>query len=236
MHSSSAQRLQRLRVITSHLLKSIHGFGHVFVLTTGRQRLLSVVVVSILLGGQLFLWRSMLVNSAAHVLATGQTGTISASERVVPLTPSVISRVDIPLAGISAPVLDVSSMGHDDSTTHQWSMPRYALGHHAGTGVPGQGKNIVFSAVSGEYGRLLLTLDRAVPGTTVTLYEGDTAHAYTVVSQQLIPNSSALSNIFVDDGTVHTSTGEQVTLITSWPPTGSDRYSQYLIVIAKPIS
>lgn len=202
------------------------------------QRIWSVVAIVILLGAQLYMWRSALVTSASHALAaqmTRQNGAPAANEITIPVHESEISRVEIPTAGISAPVLDVQASEHNSAMV-QWQMPHYALGHHSGSGLPGQGKNIIFSAVSGDYGRMLISLDLAVPGTTVTLYEGDTAHTYTVVSQQLIASDSALANVFVDTGAIQHTAGEQVTLITSWPPTGANRYSQYLVVIARPVS
>lgn len=236
MHSS-AQRLQRLRVITSNLLKSIHGF-RVFTHLNGPRISVGILAIIItLVSVQVLLWRSVAVATTAHMLSSHtelQTRDGRTAELALPIYQSAITRVEIPVAGISAPVLDVRAMGESGAAANTWYTPHYAIGHHDRTGLPGQGTNIVFSAVSGDYGRLLLSLDRAIPGSSIIIYVEDVAHTYTVVSQQLLPGNSDIANAFVDASMIATNTNEQVTFITNWPTAGSNRYSQYLVVVAKP--
>ena len=130
-------------------------------------------------------------------------------------------------------MIGVGAQASSGNTAGQIQLSRYAMGYHTDSGLPGQGKNIVFSAVAGEYGRIMATLDRVVPGSTITLYQGDVAHTYTVVSQQLIARDIQTPNR-IESGVIAQSSREQVTLVTIWPPSGATRNTQYLVVIAEP--
>lgn len=148
---------------------------------------------------------------------------------------SPITRVIIPAADINAPVLTVGMLPATTAGEQEWNIARYAVGHHNNTGTPGHGQNIVFSSYASNYGRIFATLDKAIPGSKITLYEGDVAHDYTVVSQKLVKATNPSTHEQIkNDVSIAPSTNEQVTFITCWPPSGSDRYSNYLVVIAKP--
>jgi sortase (surface protein transpeptidase) len=157
------------------------------------------------------------------------------NERIPLIATLPITRIVIPAADINAPVLTVGMRPTTSNGEQEWAIARYAVGHHNKTGVPGQGENIVFSSYASDYGRIFANLDKAIPGSTITVYEGDVAHNYTVVSQKLIKAPHPSTREQISDSEIITPTkGEQVTFITCWPPSGSDRYSNYLVVIAKP--
>lgn len=238
MHSSSsAQRLQRLRVITNNLLKSIHGFrqfAHQHSIHTGLRIL---IVLLILVGVQLVLWRISLSSLAERALTaptTYQEVRAPASNVMAAVQQSSITRIEIPAADIYTPVISVGATTNQDTQASSWQFSRFALGHYAGTGLPGQGKNIVFSAESGKHARIMSLLDRVRPGSLITLYVGETAYSYTVTQQELINADTPNVTSWVDAHLLNNDAGEQVTLITDWPSTGTDHNTRYLMVVATP--
>jgi sortase (surface protein transpeptidase) len=241
MHSSSAaQRLQRLRVITSNLLKQLNWQQRLVQFSSTHIGLTIVMICGIYICVQVSFVRAFGIDttaSIARVQAQRQIEQLSdtSSDSIPLIAASLITRIVIPAADINAPVLTVGMLPTTSTGEQEWNIARYAVGHHNKTGIPGQGENIVFSSYASNYGRIFASLDKAIPGSTITVYEGDVAHNYTVVSQQLVkaPHPSMREHIN-DSAIIAPTKGEQVTFITCWPPSGSDRYSSYLVVIAKP--
>ena len=234
MHSSSAAH--RLRVITSNLLKSIHGFRLWTVRSASPISLKMMVLMVMLVGIQVMLWGSSMATLGSRAIAerlATQGIETQANTMPVAIAHSPITRIEIPAAEIQTSVIGVGALASSGSATGLVQMSRYAMGYHTDSGLPGQGKNIVFSAVAGDYGRIMAELDRVVPGSTITLYEGDVAYTYTVVNQQLIARD-VQSRHSIETEIIEKTAQEQVTLITVWPPTGANRNTQYLVVTAKP--
>ncbi len=234
MHSSSAAH--RLRVITSNLLKSIHGFRLWTVQSASPVSLKMMVVMVLLVGIQVVMWGTSMSTLGSRAIAERlATQGIDAQTNTKPVSiaQSPITRIEIPAAGIQTSVIGVEALASSGSHAGLVQMTRYAMGYHTDSGLPGQGKNIVFSAVAGDYGRIMSELDRVVPGSTITLYEGDVAYTYNVVSQQVIARNMQSPNS-IETGIIGQSSHEQVTLITVWPPAGANRNTQYLVVTAKP--
>ena len=241
MHSSSAaQRLQRLRVITSNLLKQLNWHQRLLQFSSNHISVTIIIICGVYISVQVLFVHSFSINttaSIARVQAQRQIAQFSdkSGDSTALIAASLITRIVIPSADINAPVLTVGMIPTSSSGEQEWNIARYAVGHHNKTGVPGQGQNIVFSSYASDYGRIFATLDKAIPGSIITVYEGDVAHNYTVVSQKLVkaPHPSTREQIS-DSEIIAPTKGEQVTFITCWPPSGSDRYSSYLVVIAKP--
>jgi sortase (surface protein transpeptidase) len=241
MHSSSvAQRLQRLRVITSNLLKQLNWQQRLLQLSRNHISITIVMLCGVYISIQVLFVHAFGINTTARIARvqaqrqiTQQSDTSSDTISLIAASP--ITRVVIPAADINASVLTVGMLPTTSTGEQEWNIARYAIGHHNKTGVPGQGQNIVFSSYANDYGRIFASLDKAIPGSTITVYEGDVAHNYTVVSQKLVdaPHPSTREQIS-DSAIIAPTKGEQVTFITCWPPSGSDRYSSYLVVIAKP--
>lgn len=241
MHSSSAaQRLQRLRVITSNLLKQLNWQQRLVQFSSNHIGITIIMICGVYISVQVLFVRTFGIDttaSIARVQAQRQITQLSdtSSDSMPLIAASLITRIVIPAADINAPVLTVGMLPTTSNGTQEWNIARYAVGHHSKTGVPGQGQNIVFSSYASDYGRIFATLDKAIPGSTITVYEGDVAHTYTVVSQKLVKASHPSTHEHISDSDIVAPTkGEQVTFITCWPPSGSDRYSNYLVVIAKP--
>jgi LPXTG-site transpeptidase (sortase) family protein len=115
-------------------------------------------------------------------------------------------------------------------------VPKYQVGHHDGSGQPGEGANIV---LNGHVGGSDPVFDRLIDltiGDTIILYRGDTPFLYHVTDQARIQVVGA------DPATVAAAaarwlaptSSEAVTLITCWPPSGPNAYDQRLIIRATP--
>ena len=154
---------------------------------------------------------------------------------IPPISASPITRMVVPSIELDAPVLMVSWMKNPVTALQEWTVARYAVGHHYLSGLPGEGTNIVMSSHVAGYGKLFANLDKLLPGNTITLYEGDVEYSYTVTEQKLVPAAAPtegeqIANMQLLDPTK----GERLTLITCWPPTGPDRFTQRLVVVAEP--
>jgi LPXTG-site transpeptidase (sortase) family protein len=203
-------------------------------------------VTGIYVVAQVALMRVTAVNELTSAAATSQsierinpsviTLDAAGTQLVPPISASPITRMSVPAINLDAPVLQVGWMQNPVTALQEWTVARYAVGHHYLSGLPGEGTNIVFSSHVAGYGKLFANLDKLLPGELITLYEGDIEHSYTVTSQVLIPAEGPtpeeqIANLKLLDPTNH----EQLTLITCWPATGPDKYSQRLVVIAEPI-
>jgi sortase (surface protein transpeptidase) len=241
MHSSAeARRVQRLQSIKSDLHKQFSLQQRLLQFSSNHIGITIIMICGVYISMQVLLVRTFGIDTTANITRVHAQHPMEQlsdpSNKSIPLiTTSPITRIVIPAADINAPVLTVGMRPTTSSDEQEWDIARYAVGHHNKTGVPGQGENIVFSSYASDYGRIFANLDKAIPGSTITVYEGDVAHNYTVVSQKLIkaPHPSTREQIS-DSEIIAPTKGEQVTFITCWPPSGSDRYSSYLVVIAKP--
>jgi sortase (surface protein transpeptidase) len=241
MHSSSAaQRLQRLRIITSNLLKQLNWQQRLLQFSRNHIGITIVMICGIYISVQVLFVRTFGIDTTARIARVQAQRQITqradtSSDSIPLIATSPITRIVIPTADINASVLSVGMLPATTVGEQEWNIARYAVGHHNKTGVPGQGQNIVFSSYASDYGRIFASLDKAIPGSTITVYEGDVPHNYTVVSQQLVKASHPSTREQISDSEIIAPTkGEQVTFITCWPPSGSNRYSSYLVVIAKP--
>lgn len=241
MHSSAvAQRLHRLRVITGNLLKQLDWQQRMLQFSRAHLGVTIVIICGMYISAQIVFVRVLGIEATASITQlqaqqqiSQQSGVQTVTQPLIAVSP--ITRIVIPAADINAPVLTVGLLPTPSGGEPEWNMARYAVGHHDNTGIPGQAKNIVFSSYAGNYGRIFATLDRAVPGSLITVYKGDIMYVYTVVSQQLISASAANTREHISQTAATTpANAEQVTLVASWPPSGGDRNSSYLVVVAKP--
>jgi len=241
MHSSAeARRVQRLQSIKSNLHKQFSWQQRLLQFSSNHIGITIIMICGVYISMQVLFVRTFGIDTTANITRVQAQRQIpqrsdTPNERIPLIATLPITRIVIPAADINAPVLTVGMRPTTSNGEQEWNIARYAVGHHNKTGVPGQGENIVFSSYASDYGRIFANLDKAIPGSTITVYEGDVAHNYTVVSQKFIkaPHTSTREQIS-DSEIIAPTKGEQVTFITCWPPSGSDRYSNYLVVIAKP--
>jgi sortase (surface protein transpeptidase) len=241
MHSSAeARRVQRLQSIKSDLHKQFSLQQRLLQFSSNHIGIMIIMICGVYISMQVLFVHTFNINTTPNITRVHTQHPMEQlgdpSNKSIPLiTTSPITRIVIPAADINAPVLTVGMRPTTSSDEQEWDIARYAVGHHNKTGVPGQGENIVFSSYASDYGRIFANLDKAIPGSTITVYEGDVAHNYTVVSQQLVKAPHPITREQISANEIIAPTkGEQVTFITCWPSSGSDRYSSYLVVIAKP--
>jgi LPXTG-site transpeptidase (sortase) family protein len=139
--------------------------------------------------------------------------------------------------GLDARIIPVGWYFNPQTQQTEWEVARYAVGHHADSGVPGAGTNIVLSSHVAGYGRLFAQLDQLHIDDTIVVATASTQYTYRVTAIHYVPSTSAnqqehITNLALLDATPN----EQLTLITCWPASGPERFQQRLIVVATPIS
>ena len=141
------------------------------------------------------------------------TATATATMDTQALLPT---RLRIPAMVLDSPVHEVTvNMG-------QWQVSPMDIGHHEGTGVPGQKGNVVLAGHRDINSALFRDLDRLGPGDTVYVSNSLGEYRYVVTDSYIVSPNHAEVMAPTDD--------ERVTLITC-TPIGID--TQRLIVIAE---
>ncbi len=151
-----------------------------------------------------------------------------------PLWRSQVTRVVIAAISVDAPVVPVSwhveQVGGQPATV--WDVAKYAVGHHQGSGNPGDTTNIVLAGHSGGYGAVFRRLVELQPGDEVLLYGQDQQYLYVVeevvlVKEIGVPREERLENARYMAPTED----ERITMITCWPVYV---YDHRAIVLARP--
>lgn len=150
---------------------------------------------------------------------------------------SHISRLVIPSIALDTKVIEMGKVQREEhgEMVSVWKVPNFVAGHHQGTANPGEGGNIVLSGHVGGYSGVFENLFSVKSGDSIYLYDQDHRYRYIVREHVLLDEQDATeeqrrSNASSIQPTDH----ELVTLVTCWPPTGTDRYEQRLIVRAVP--
>jgi len=124
----------------------------------------------------------------------------------------------VPKLNINAPVKE--KIDPDNKKGYFYAL-KSALAHYRGTGLPGEGKNIVIFGHSSDmpganskYPDVFLNLDKLDAGDVIHVYYKNQLYKYKVTKSQ---------KISADDFSVlkNTKEKEELTLITCWPP-GTD--------------
>lgn len=149
-----------------------------------------------------------------------------------------ISSISIPAIGVDSIVTEVgwenviNSSGESELV---WQVARYAVGHHFTSAAPGEMDNIVLSAHVGGYGRVFYRLNELRPDDEILLMSHGRVYTYRVresiyVNEANVTESEQIANLSY----INSTGSEVVTLVTCWPPSGPDKFSQRLIVRAWP--
>jgi LPXTG-site transpeptidase (sortase) family protein len=143
---------------------------------------------------------------------------------------STVTHIIIPAIGVNSTVIPVS--WHVEQVKGQsmtiWDVAKYAVGHHTGSGNPGEGTNIVLAGHSGGFGAVFRRLSDLQPGDEVLL-EGNGRQYLYVVEEVLflkevgVPMEERLRNAQYMAPTDE----ERITMITCWPV----RVYDYRIVV-----
>lgn len=163
----------------------------------------------------------------------------------VPVSAPVISQsgriahIRIPAIGVDSPVVEVgwervmNALGEPELV---WQVAKYAVGHHFTSAAPGDQDNIVLSAHVGGYGRVFYRLNELRPSDQIELTRDGRTYVYRVADSVYVNEVNATESEQIANLSYINPTGsEMVTLVTCWPPSGPERFSQRLIVRAWPV-
>lgn len=150
------------------------------------------------------------------------------------LTPSgEITRIAIPAIGVDSRVIEVRREERDGRKT--WRVADYAVGHHAGSGAPGGGTNIVLSGHNNINGEIFRRLDELRRGDRIALEtrsEGTRWYAVSgrrIVREEGVSTRQRLRNARYMKPTAT----ERLTLISCWPYKPWPPYR--IIITAEPL-
>jgi sortase A len=148
---------------------------------------------------------------------------------------STAKRIVIPSIEVDSPVIAVG--WHQEELNGQsitvWDVAKFAVGHHYGSGNPGDGTNIVMAGhVAGRAGAVFLRLIELQPGDEVVLYADEQQYLYVVEEVLLVLDAGQpLEERLRNAQYMAPTDWEQLTLITCWPV---HVYDHRLIVLARP--
>lgn len=166
---------------------------------------------------------------------TGQAvGSVPAEPAIAP---STISRIVIPSIKVDSKVIEVgwSVQEQDGQPMAVWDVARYAVGHHRGSANPGAGGNVVLAGHVGGYGRVFRDLYYVQPGDQITLYSAGQQFLYVVEERLLVTEEGVSAEQRAENARyIGAYPYEVVTLVTCWPASGPDKFTQRVIVRARP--
>ncbi len=144
-------------------------------------------------------------------------------------------RIAISAIGINAAIDESPLETWTDQTGRaraRWQDPGRAVGHLAGTGLPGEGDNIVLTGHNNWMGEVFRRLPELRRGDEITLYTETGEHSYVVAERWIVPyrRDPMRGEIRLRSYTKNTP-HEQLTLISCYPYlTNADR----IVIIARP--
>lgn len=148
-----------------------------------------------------------------------------------------VGRIVIPSIDVDSKVIEVGWRVEDQGgqPVAVWEVAEFAVGQHRGSANPGEGGNVVLAGHVGGYGKVFKDLFYVQPGEPITIYSGGQQFLYVVQDRLLldeegVPPEQRAANARYIAPTDY----EVLTLITCWPPSGAERFSQRIIVRATP--
>ena len=153
------------------------------------------------------------------------------------IAPSTISRIVIPSIKVDSKVIEVGWTVEEQNgrPVAVWDVAKYAVGHHRGSANPGAGGNVVLAGHVGGYGRVFRDLFYVRPGDQITLYSAGQQYLYAVEERLLVTEERVSAEQRAENARfVGAYPYEVVTLVTCWPASGPDKFTQRVIVRARP--
>ena len=150
---------------------------------------------------------------------------------------STVSRVIIPSISVDSKVVEVGwelkEQGKQQVAV--WQVAEYAVGQHRGSANPGEGGNIVLAGHVGGYGKVFKDLFYVKPGDQITIFSRGQQYLYTVQESLLLTEEGVSAEQHAANAQLIAPTDREViTLVTCWPATGPDKFSQRVVVRAVP--
>jgi sortase A len=165
----------------------------------------------------------------------GEASPVIPTPVVDPQWRSAVTRIVIPKIGVDSDVIEVGWRVREIAGRQMavWDVAKFAVGHHQGSGNPGEGTNIVMAGhVAGFAGAVFLDLIDVQPGDEVFLEGDEGQYLYVVEEILLFPEETvSLAERMHNARYMNPTEEEQLTLITCWPPWA---YDHRLIVLARP--
>ncbi|GAB4425863.1 MAG: sortase [Chloroflexi bacterium OHK40] len=175
---------------------------------------------------------------SAPVLSSGQIASPLPEPSSVTHT-STVERVIIPSIAVDSKVIEVGweIVEQDGQQVAVWQVAEYAVGQHRGSANPGEGGNVVLAGHVGGYGKVFRDLFYVRPGDPVIIYSDGRQYLYTVKERLLVQEEGVPPEQRAENARLIGPTdSEVVTLVTCWPLTGPDKFSQRVIVRAVPFT
>lgn len=150
---------------------------------------------------------------------------------------STISRLVLPTVAIDYKVVEVGWTVQEQANgpVAIWDVAEYAVGHHKGSANPGENNNIVMAGHVGGYGQVFRDLFYVHPGDPVTIYSDGQQYRYVVQERLVVDEENAPPEQRAANARYMEPTEDEVvTLITCWPATGPEKFTQRIIVRATP--
>lgn len=152
---------------------------------------------------------------------------------------STITRVAIPSIGVDSKVVEVGweikEQGGQQIAV--WQVAEYAVGQHRGSANPGEGDNVVLAGHVGGYGKVFKDLFYVQPGDQITLYSRDQQYLYVVQENLLLDEENVSDEERAANAEYIAPTDQEVvTLVTCWPASGPNKFSQRIVVRAVPFA
>ena len=178
------------------------------------------------------------LNAAAASDSEGQVVSAVPDSAQAAKSPTV-TRVAIPSISVDSKVVevgwDVEQQG--DQQVAIWQVAKYAVGQHRGSANPGEGGNVVLAGHVGGYGKVFKDLFYVKPGDQITLYSNGQQYLYTVQKRLLVTEEGVSAEQHATNAELIAPTDhEMVTMVTCWPATGRDKFTQRVVVQAVPFA
>lgn len=150
---------------------------------------------------------------------------------------SLVSRLILPSIAVDSKVVEVGwdVVEQDGQQVAVWQVAKYAVGQHRGSANPGEGDNIVLAGHVGGYGRVFRDLFYLRAGDPVIVYSGEREYRY-VVQERLILDEEGVSpeQRAANARYIEPTGSEMVTMVTCWPASGPNKFTQRVVVRAIP--
>ncbi len=151
--------------------------------------------------------------------------------------PSTVDRIVIPGIDADSKVVEVGWTVEEQAgaPVAVWEVAEYAVGHHKGSANPGDGGNVVLAGHVGGYGKVFKDLFYVETGDQLSIYSNGQQYLY-VVRERLVLDEEGVTaeQRAANARYIQPTDSEMVTLVTCWPPTGPDRFTQRVVVRATP--
>jgi len=151
--------------------------------------------------------------------------------------PALVERIVIPSIKVDSKVIEVGweVVEQNGQQVAVWQVAEYAVGQHRGSANPGEGGNIVLAGHVGGFGKVFRDLFYVRPGEPVVLYSEGRQFLYTVKERLVVDEEGVSPEQRAENARLIAPTDyEVVTLVTCWPLTGPQKYTQRVIIRAVP--